>query len=653
MWRRFLTFATLAMLVLSVLLTGTASAEESGGSSLTGKQQAAAHGGGPVLSSLNVRFPNLSGAADAQYTPPFAEYLSSSVWLIAKGINPLSADVSGVSKSLHAGGPRLVAPGSVSGQGGAGTLVPYRDPSAKFSRNILIPQDFSGAPLQTEPHLAVNPKDPDHLIAGMIDYNFPSVTTYVSIDGGESWEGPIQVKHSRDEIASAGDPVIGFDRNGNAYLIFISIDSQEFEFGNIVGSAAVSNISMAVSTDGGYSWSPGSPANPPTTIQPDSFFDTSGRVRGTLPITFLDKPWISVGPDPDDPSRDMISISYTKFVSEYGVLYIGEVPSLGIEALESVIEVVTSRDLGITWSAPYEVSPRMRQQLLGGQRSAADASAEAVSVKDSNGPITTPGGQVINVRNRLVQGSQPAIAPDGTSYVAWMDSTDDGPFEGLAQMYVARSDDGGRTWTAGRRASTFLETGFSPRTTFFRYWGSSFAQLTVGPGGQVYVGYIGLPAGAPEDDGDLFVVRSLDKGLSWETPVKVTDDKTNRMQFFPSISAGPDGKLHAMWGDMRDDSKELQYHIYYAVSEDDGKTFGLNSRVTDSASNPNWGFPGGQFIGDYFSIQATASDVYMVWADTRLGEFSGTNQKIAFARQRQVPRPSIFLNPPEGAGGPP
>jgi hypothetical protein len=65
-----------------------------------------------------------------------------------------------------------------SGQGGGGAaLVPYRDPSAKFSRNILISEDFGDLPIQTEPHLAVNPNDPDHIIAGMINYGFPSLSS--------------------------------------------------------------------------------------------------------------------------------------------------------------------------------------------------------------------------------------------------------------------------------------------------------------------------------------------------------------------------------------------------------------------------------------------------------------------------------------------
>jgi hypothetical protein len=124
---------------------------------------------------------------------------------------------------------------------------------------------------------------------------------------------------------------------------------------------------------------------------------------------------------------------------------------------------------------------------------------------------------------------------------------------------------------------------------------------------------------------------------------------------------GPDGAVHVMWADTRDDPYEARYHIYYTRSEDGGETFGFeneelglrsgDTRVSDFPSNPNYGFPSGLFIGDYFSLAASEEDVYMVWADSRLGEFGPLNQKIAFARQEAVPAPEIFINPPAGPGG--
>ena len=128
------------------------------------------------------------------------------------------------------------------------------------------------------------------------------------------------------------------------------------------------------------------------------------------------------------------------------------------------------------------------------------------------------------------------------------------------------------------------------------------------------------------------------------------------------MAVDPDGGVHVMWGDMRDDPAQTRYSIYYTRSLDHGATWGFedktlgittrNTRVTDFASNPNRGFPNGLFLGDYFSIRAASNDdVYMVWADTRLGEYGAPNQKIGFARRKAVPSPEVFLSPATGPGG--
>jgi len=106
-----------------------------------------------------------------------------------------------------------------------------------------------------------------------------------------------------------------------------------------------------------------------------------------------------------------------------------------------------------------------------------------------------------------------------------------------------------------------------------------------------------------------------------------------------------------MWGDFRDDKTEKAYNIYYSKSDDGGKTWSENARVTDFPSNPNRAFPRGAFIGDYFSIKAIDGDAFMVWSDSRLGEFGSPNQKIGFARISQMKSQSIFVSPPRGAGG--
>ena len=406
----------------------------------------------------------------------------------------------------------------------------------------------------------------------------------------------------------------------------------------------MSSISVATSEDGGFNWNdPVSTARSGVETR-DLRPDPLGRLRGTIELSFLDKPWLSIGPHHEDPERDVIYLTYTDFETLHDILWIGEVPTFLPTAVETTIRLVKSEDGGKTWSDPVAVSPTVAR-TFGGDEGGDDGDAV---------PGTT-------TSKRVVQGSQPVVGPDGTVYAVWLDSTDDGSFEGEAEMYVASSTDGGASFSSPVLASTFREIGFRPRNAFFRFWGASFPQFAVGPEGELYVAYTARPGDPVEDDGSIYVVRSLDGGESWDEPARLNDDDGTAVQFHPSIDVDPEGAVHVMWGDMRDDSKSSRYHIYYTRSDNQGESWGFeleeqnlqvgDSRVTDFASNPNFGFPNGLFIGDYFSLKATSEDVYMTWADTRLGEFGPVNQKIGFTRRRPIQTPEIFISPAAGPGG--
>ena len=523
---------------------------------------------------------------------------------------------------------------------GGGLLVPFRDPAPAFSRDLLITRDFSATPIQTEPHIAVNPNDSDHIVMGTIDYNFPAVSAYVSINGGVSWEGPFQVPFMLDDRVSGGDPVLQFDRDGNVYFAMISIGIDEFAVGPLQLADIVSSMAVAISRDGGYGWEETVSAARSEVRLENQEIDASGRLRGEIVAGFLDKPWQVVGRHHRDEERDVIYLVYTDFEITSEIFWIGELPTLLPREMTTTIRLVRSEDEGRTWSDPVAVSPSVRR------------------VFGQAGDGVTPG---VFGTDRVVQGAQPLVGSDGTVYVAWLDSTDDGSMEGLAEIHVARSTNGGRSFTTPVIASVFNEIGFRPRNAFFRYWGAAFPQVAIGPEDELYIVYTARPSDRSQDDGDIFFIRSLDRGETWSRAVRVNDDDTDRLQFFPAISVAPDGTLHVMWGDMRDDPAHIRYHIYYTTSEDQGRTWGFeieefghhvgDTRVTDFPSNPNRGFPHGLFIGDYFAIEATSDDVYMVWADTRLAEFGGINQKIGFARRRPVRSPDIFVSPPAGAGG--
>ena len=539
----------------------------------------------------------------------------------------------------------LAAAGSASSSS-SGSLqqVPFRNPAPAFSRNILITRNFGYSPFQTEPTVAVDPLDPEHIIMGTIDYNMGStMSTYTSFDGGETWQGPFQVPRFRDDIFGGGDPVLAIDRDGTAYITMISIGIRDFALGSIASEATVLNMAVSKSTDGGLSWSDPVLASEGS-ISTVSQVDDGGKERGTITWVDLDKPWLAIGPDPEDPSADIIYMSYTEFEQTYTIIYSDELAFLSEPILATTIKVVASRDGGVTWSAPVAASPKVLYGF---------GVASAIGMAG-----TRQAGEASLVR-RVVQGSQVAVMADGTLVTSWFDSTDDGSDAGLATVPVAISTDGGATFSDPVIAGSYLEVPFRLRTAEFRY--GALPSMAVGPDNQIYIVQSGRSIERSNDDSDVFLYRSFDKGLSWETPVRINQDETSGNQFFPTIATSPDGTIHVMWGDQRDDPVKLRYHIYYTQSTDQGATFGFtiedqnftapDTRVTDFPSNPMKGFPGGRFIGDYFSMAATDDDVYLVWPDTRLGEFGGYSQQIGFARKTAIEPPSLFLNPPSGSAG--
>lgn len=609
----------------------------------------------PALASQPARAEEEGGDAPQLVTAlaePAREFLSAGAWFSLEAFKAQRGEASD---------PSLAAISSSAGTGGgAYQQVPFRSPAPAFSRNLLITRNYGAAQFQTEPSLAADPTDPDHLVMATIDYNMgSSMSVYVSWDAGETWDGPNQVLRFRDDFAGAGDPVLAFDELGTVYVTMISVGVREFEIGSLRSEVGVLNLAVARSTDGGLTWSDPSLASEGS-VTTVSNVDDQGLERGTITFYDNDKPWISVGPNPDDPSHELIHMTYTEFEQTYGLIYAGEVPFLSDPLLATQVKMVTSADGGVTWSAPVGVSPKVYY-------GAGSSEGEEEEGRSADGEFTTlpfleaegEGTDANTESTRVVQGSQVGVQADGTVVVAWYDSTDDGVDTALGTVQVAISHDGGATFDLPVQAGVYVETPSTLRSANFRYGG--LPTMALGPGGEIYVAQAGRPVDRPEDDSDIYLYRSLDGGRTFDGGFRVNGDDSAGNQFFPSIDVSSDGAVHAMWGDTRDDPVNLRYHIYYSTSTDGGETWGFSvpdqdftapdTRVTDFASNPERGFPGGRFIGDYWQIAATDEDVYMVWADTRLGEYGGYSQQIGFARKAAIEAPSLFLNPPSGSAG--
>lgn len=227
--------------------------------------------------------------------------------------------------------------------------------------------------------------------------------------------------------------------------------------------------------------------------------------------------------------------------------------------------------------------------------------------------------------NSDTQGAYPIVAADGTLYVAWVRWN---PFfSGPTDMEIARSTDGGLTFTRVANPLTGSVNPYAqgPTNTCGRpaLNGNirllTSPQLAVTPNGDLHVVYAYDPDGRNVGDViDVFYRRSTNGGDSWLPEIKMNDDTTQNDQFFPSISAGPTGRVVVAWYDRRLDPNNLFVDYYAAVSEDGGATWGPNERISD-VSSPIYIDPGlaNCYHGDYDQQLQTASEAFLQWADDR------------------------------------
>jgi hypothetical protein len=492
------------------------------------------------------------------------------------------------------------------------------EPASKFPADIDSPAglpDFLasnpalGYRSHSEPHIAQSPLNANLLVAASKQYNrdpdsLPEyefkIGTYVSFDHGVKWRdlGPMNVCpqqqappatwplgntcYPADDPAREGtgpedaddprpdgdfgeeyitsDPWVDFDDEGNAYAMVL--DSPEFPSGAGWGMSfhrwtTPSRADVAA----GNTWSNRIPINayPQAATDPEfPFLDD----KNTFAVN-------NAGPDRDGKTGIIVACW-----GQNG-------PVLADRGPQQIV-CERSTDGGRSWpGAPIPVSPGA-QRLVIGVHVVADT-------RDAN-----------------------------TFYAAWTEYLS-GLVNGTGTntIQVAKTTDGGATWSAPVTASTFFPLpNVFPRQGFRNL---TIPILAVAPAGEVYLTYADynpLRASTPDEDGmqaDVKLVKSLDGGTSWTAPARVNQDETNADQFQQYLRITPRGQLNVSYFDRRLDRPNLPAHpgnffidTFLSRSNDDGATW-KDSRVSHDSWDPSINPPisgSGEFIGDYQGLVA-------------------------------------------------
>lgn len=538
--------------------------------------------------------------------------------------------------------------------------------------------------VKTAPGLAVNPANPNHIVAVMFELGAEECQYAVTEDGGATWDGP------KNLVAPAG-----FFQEGDQPCTVLGHGANGMDSGVAFGNHGVyttwatdgvndnDNQSALVSrsTDGGHTFPVGTVAmdggNPP---EPDYRFPKLLVIPGGG----------AGGADKLIVSADNNRLNETT------------------HAMAGNLDVVISEDNGATWTDPIQVNKVVDTRTTiddGAGNQVPNPAYEAYGATEGTQPVAVGSDLYLAWRTTIKQVLNPT-----TGLTSSIPSSNPDFPKGL--LRVAKSSDGGLSWTQsdviGVEGYVFsgpggiAPYGGAPGTTVTtRFGGSSFPRLA-GGNGNVYLTwaqhtgwYNNSGAVAAQDHFQIqtsavwFSKASNPSGpASWSTPLQVnrspispasekfspklgedprTANQTTTINAngpsgsfndpienhqndtqtrHPNISVAPDGRVDLVWHDRRHAYKGCSHtHVacdemrlgdtYYSYSTDGGATWSPNRRVTDRSMNNDVGYDYKfSTYWDYgpVSLPIGNSTVLFAWMDSREGNFDTDAQDIYLSK---------------------
>jgi len=212
------------------------------------------------------------------------------------------------------------------------------------------------------------------------------------------------------------------------------------------------------------------------------------------------------------------------------------------------------------------------------------------------------------------------VDPAGNAYLAWASYSKAGGARGAVNLYVAKSGDGGKDWSATQLDVSAAAPGCKGEECGEAFLGAQIA-LTSDADGTLYA--LWSAGSAPMGPQRIYFSSSTNGGENWLPRVSVSYAEPGVEHAFPAIAAGNTGDVRVAWMDKRDISRNSSrnspyWNTYYRSSSNGGATWGEEIRISGYVPGYRYiGKEGFRFpFGDYFGLAIdNHGDTHVVWGE--------------------------------------
>jgi len=208
------------------------------------------------------------------------------------------------------------------------------------------------------------------------------------------------------------------------------------------------------------------------------------------------------------------------------------------------------------------------------------------------------------------------VDPTGNAYLAWASYSKAGGARGSVNLYVAKSADAGKAWSATLLDVSAAAPGCKGEDCGEAFLGAQVA-LTSDAAGTLYA--LWNAGSAPLGPQRIYFSSSTNGGETWLPRVGVSYAEPGVEHAFPAIVAGNAGDVRVAWMDKRNSSRNSPYwNTYYRSSSNGGATWGEEIRISGYVPGYRYiGREGFRFpFGDYFGLAIdNHGDAHVVWGE--------------------------------------